>query len=64
MTTTPHTSVTLGQWIGDLDTAVAYMDDEIREHLHNDIAPCDDQVFLDTYCATHMAKFGADFVIN
>lgn len=62
--TTPITSVTLGQWTGNLDTAVAYMDDEIREQLHNDIAPCDDQTFLSAYCAAHKAKFGADFVIN
>lgn len=46
------------------DEIVNYMDDEIREELHNAIAPCDDVTFLMWYLAKHAEKYGEDFQIN
>ena len=31
----------------DFDVCVNMMDDEIRESIHNDMAPCGEQEFLD-----------------
>lgn len=33
----------------DLSNIATYMDDEIREHLHFELAPCDPEEFLDAY---------------
>lgn len=43
----------------NFDAAVNLMDDEIRESVHADMAPCADQAFFDAYCAAHLAKYGA-----
>ena len=42
----------------DYDAAVALMDDDLREELHNAIAPCTDQEFLTAYEGKHSEKFG------
>lgn len=43
---------------------VNLMDDEIREALHNEMAPCTDQEFLDAYVEAHAAKYnGEEFSI-
>ena len=34
----------------DFDVTVNYMDDEIRERIHNELAPCTEQEFFDAYC--------------
>lgn len=47
----------------DYDACVNMMDDEIREDLHAEMAPCEDQEFLDAYCKRHFDKFGTDFEI-
>ena len=39
------------------DVAVSYMDDELREYIHNEIAPCSDQEFFDKYAELHNEKF-------
>jgi hypothetical protein len=44
----------------DFDAAVNLMDDEIREDLHNKMAPCSDQEFLDAYVAAHAAKYNGE----
>ena len=43
------------------DAAVALMDDETREEVHADIAPCSEQEFFDAYCKAHYDRFGEDF---
>ena len=43
--------------------AVELMDDEIREAVHADLAPCTDAAFLWEYCKRHEAKYGKPFVI-
>ena len=42
----------------DFNAAIALMDDEIREAIHNDLAPCSEQEFFNAYCAAHAAEFG------
>ena len=49
--------VTLNGKTIDFDAAVNLMDDEIRENLHNKMAPCTDQEFMDAYVQAHAAKF-------
>ena len=44
----------------DYDVAVAMMDDEIREELHQEIAPCTDQEFFTAYEKAHSEKYGED----
>lgn len=44
--------------------AVMLMDDEIREEVHADLAPCTDQQFFDEYCKRHLEKYGIEFVIG
>jgi hypothetical protein len=48
----------------EMDVAVHYMDDEIREAIHEEMAPCPDQQFVDAYVAAHKQKHGEDFTIN
>ena len=45
----------------DFPAAVQLMDDEIRERLHNELAPCTDQEFFDAYCEAHEEKYGEEF---
>ena len=47
----------------DFDTCAILMDDEIREELHMELAPCTEQEFLDAYVERHAEKFGEDFDI-
>lgn len=53
-----------GTSIYDIDTIASYMDDEIREQVHSELAPCAAQKFVDRYCELHKEKFGEEFVIN
>lgn len=43
---------------------VSLMDDEIREELHRELAPCTDAEFLEAYREKHFAKYGEEFTIN
>ena len=45
------------------DAAVNLMDDEIREKLHGEIAPCTDYEFLVAYMKEHEKKYGKEFEI-
>jgi hypothetical protein len=47
----------------DFNVCVNLMDDELRELVHRDIAPCSDQQFLDEYCKRHFDKYGEDFTL-
>lgn len=46
-------TVEFKDWYGvkkyDMEIIEQYMDDEIRERLHGELAPCADQVFFDRY---------------
>ena len=48
----------------DYDAAVQLMDDEIREDLNMEIAPCTEQEFFDAYCKRHLEKYGEEFTID
>jgi len=43
------------------NVAVELMDDEIREEIHADLAPCTDQEFFDEYAKRHEEKFGEEW---
>lgn len=45
----------------NFDAAVNFMDDEIREMLHEEIAPCTDQEFFDAYCKAHEDRFDEEW---
>lgn len=45
----------------DIDNIAGYMDDEIRERLNSEMAPCKPQEFFDAYCEAHYAKYGEPF---
>jgi len=48
---------------GLFDAAVMLMDDEIREEIHNDLAPCTDLEFLEEYMKRHEEKYGIPFTV-
>lgn len=48
---------------GNYEAAVALMDQEIREAVHADIAPCTELEFLTEYMKRHEEKYGVPFVI-
>lgn len=48
---------------GLFDQAVALMDDDIREEIHRELAPCTDQEFLEAYMVKHEEKYGTPFEI-
>lgn len=48
---------------GLFDAAVALMDDEIREDLHNKLAHCTEEEFLEAYIEAHYKKYGEKFTI-
>ena len=52
--------VTLNGKTIDFDAAVNLKDDEIREDLHNKMAPCTDQEFMDAYVEAHAAKYDGE----
>lgn len=43
--------------------AVILMDDDLREEIHADMAPCNDEDFLREYEKRHFEKFGKEFEI-
>lgn len=48
---------------GNYDAAVALMDDEIRETVHAELAPCSDRDFLAEYMRRHVIVYDEDFTI-
>lgn len=48
----------------DFDAVVNLMDDEIREEIHREFAPCTAQEFVDEYIKRHRQKFGEEFTVN
>ena len=48
---------------GNYNAAVALMDDEIRERLHAEIAPCSNFKFLTAYIIAHYNKYGEMFTV-
>ena len=53
----------LGNWFF-FESAVNLMDDEIREQLNYELAPCTPQKFFDKYLGLHYEKFDEEFEVN
>lgn len=47
----------------NIDEVINMMDDDIREELHNKLAPCTAQEFVNAYVVAHRAKYGEQFEI-
>ncbi len=47
----------------DYEAAVNLMDNEIREELHREMAPCTEQEFYDAYCKRHEETYHEEFVV-
>lgn len=45
----------------NFDAVVELMNDEIRENLNSEIAPCTAQEFFDAYCKAHEEFYGEEF---
>ena len=45
----------------DYEAAVNLMDDDLREELHSELAPCSNQEFFNAYAKAHKERFGEDF---
>lgn len=46
------------------EAAVELMDDELREELHMDLAPCTDQEFFTAYEKAHAEKYGEEWELS
>ena len=57
-------AVTLNGDTHEMEAVVSLMDDDIREKLHAEMAPCTDQQFVDAYIKAHEEKHGENFDIN
>ena len=51
----------VGMTKAQFDLAVSLMDDEIREKIHMELAPCTEEEFLEAYKAAHKKKYGEEF---
>ena len=47
----------------DFDAAVNLMDDDLREVVHAQFAPCSDQEFYNQYCELHYESYGEEFYV-
>lgn len=48
---------------GLYNAAVQLMDDEIREEIHNNLAPTTEEEFLTAYMERHEKKYGEPFAV-
>ena len=48
----------------DYELAVSFMDDEIREQLHSELAPCSNQDFFNAYAKRHEEAFGEEWIAD
>lgn len=48
----------------DYEAAVMLMDDEIRESLHFELAPCTEQEFFNAYENAHAEKYGEEWELS
>ena len=46
------------------EAAVMLMDDEIRESLHFELAPCTEQEFFNAYEKAHAEKYGEEWELS
>lgn len=48
----------------NFDAAVPMMDDDIREDLHMELAPCTEQEFFTAYEKAHEERFGEEWELS
>ena len=48
----------------DFESAVSYMDDDLREELNYNLAPCTDQEFFTAYEKAHEEKIGEKWLLS
>ena len=48
----------------DFEAAAALMDDEIREAIHAELAPCSEQEFFTAYEKAHAEKYGGEWELS
>lgn len=46
------------------DIAVSMMDDDLREEIHRELAPCTEQEFFDEYAKRHKEKFDEEWIFT
>lgn len=46
------------------DSAIGFMDDDIREELHSRLAPCTEQEFFTAYEIAHAQKYGEEWELS
>ena len=46
------------------ESAVEFMNDDIREELSAELAPCTEQEFFTAYAKAHAEKFGEKFFLD
>lgn len=46
------------------DVAVVFMDDDLREQLHDDLDPCTEQEFFSAYEKAHLETFGEEWELS
>jgi predicted DNA-binding transcriptional regulator AlpA len=47
-----------------MDTLANYMDNDLREQAHRELAPCAEERYLARYLTLHREQFGEEFTIN
>ena len=48
----------------EFEYTIEYMNDEIREKLHNELAPCTEQEFFTAYENEHEKSFGVEWELS
>jgi hypothetical protein len=48
----------------DYESAVQYMNDDIREQLHNELSPCTEQEFFTAYENEHEKVYNEEWVLS
>ena len=48
----------------DFNIALSLMDDELREKVHMELAPCTEQDFFDAYAKAYAEKYGEEWVLD
>ena len=56
-----HSKIGDGIYVPNWESVVNLMDDEIRESVHADFAPCTEYIFLMKYMERHLEKYGKPF---
>ena len=64
MTKTANRVINLSGTYVYFEAAVNLMDDDLREELHLELAPCDNQKFFTAYELAHKEKFGEDWELS